>query len=208
MKNTKKFWNKISAKYDSQVYSKYIEEYNKTTKITKKYLKNTDVVLDYACGTGVTTIELSENVEKIHAIDISENMIDIAKSKSVQRGISNIYFDVTTIYDEKIKKESFDVIIAFNILYFMKDIDNVIHRIDEILKPNGIFISTTNCLGEKKSLITIIQSLLSKIGLIPYIRRLKISELEGIVEAGNFSILETHKLNDSPPNYYIVARKK
>lgn len=208
MENTKKFWDKISAKYDSQVYSKHVEGYNKTIKITKKYLKKTDVVLDYACGTGVTTIELSENVEKIHAIDISENMINIVKSKSVQRGISNIYFDVATIYDEKLKKESYDVIIAFNILYLMKDIDDVIHRIDEILKPNGIFISTTNCLGEKKTLLTIVQSLLSKIGVIPYIKRLKISDLEGVIEAGNFSVMETHKLNDSPPNYYIVARKK
>ncbi len=175
--------------------------------IHPKFLESNDVVLDYACGTGITTIELSENVAKIHAIDISESMISVAKRKSVQKGISNIHFDVATIYDEKLKKGTFDVIMAFNILYFMKDIDNVMHRINELLKPDGIFISATDCLGEKKTLTTIVQFLLSKIGVIPYIRRLKISELEGIVEAGNFSIVETLKLYDSPPNYYIVARK-
>lgn len=207
MKNTKSFWDKMSTKYDSQVNSKYGDTYAETIKITKKYLKDTNVVLDYGCGTGITTIELSENVEKIHAIDISENMISVAKSKSEKRGISNIHFDVKDIFNKKLEKSSFDVIMGFNILYFIKDIDNVMNRINELLKPNGIFISATDCLGEKRTLITATQSLLSKIGVIPYMRKFKISELEGIVEAGNFSIIETQNLYDTPPNYYIVARK-
>ncbi|WP_066505289.1 class I SAM-dependent methyltransferase [Abyssisolibacter fermentans] len=208
MKNTKRFWDKISSRYDSQVYLKHLEGYNKTINMTRNYLKTTDVVLDFACGTGVTTIELSKNVERIEAIDISENMIDIAKCKSVQRDISNICFDVATIYDKRFIKESFDVVIAFNILYLMEDMDNVIQRIYELLKPNGIFISSTNCLGEKNSLTIMIQSLLSKIGVIPFIRRLKISELEGIIKGSNFSIMQTHKFNESVPNYYIISRKK
>ncbi|MCT4620156.1 MAG: class I SAM-dependent methyltransferase [Marinisporobacter sp.] len=198
----------MSKNYDSQVNSKYAQTYDKTVRITKKYLKHTDVVLDYACGTGITTIELSEDVKKVCAIDISEDMISIARNKSKKNGISNIEFDVADIYNEKLKKNSFDVIMAFNILYFIKDIDKVLNRINELLKPNGIFISATDCLGQKKTFITVIQSLLSKIGAIPYIRKFKISELREIIEVGKFSIMETHNLYDYPPNYYIVARKK
>lgn len=150
---------------------------------------------------------LCENVKKIQAIDISENMINVAKSKSEERDISNIQFHVADIYDEKLNKGSFDVIMAFNILYFIKDIDNVMYRINELLRPGGIFISATDCLGEKNTFMTVIQSLLSKSGVIPYIRKYKISDLEGIIEAGNFSIIETHNLYDYPPNYYIAARK-
>ncbi len=207
MSNTKEFWNKMASKYES-VNPKYDEAYNKTIEITKRYLKNTDVTLDFGCGTGITTIELAESVKKIHAIDISENMIEVAKGKTEKRGITNIEFDTTNIYDKKLEKNSFDVIMAFNILYLIGDIDNTIQRINELLKPNGLFISVTDCLGEKITSITLIQSILSKIGVIPYIKRFKTSELERIVEVGDFTILETQNLYDSPPNYFIVARKK
>lgn len=208
MKNAKSFWDKMSSKYDCQVNSKYRDTYAKTINITKKYLNDTDVVLDYGCGTGLTTIELHENVKKIHAIDISGNMISIAKSKSKKKGIANIHFDVIDIFDEKLEESSFDVIMAFNILYFIEDIDKVMNRINELLKPNGTFISATDCLGEKKTVMILLQSLLSKIRVIPYMRKFKISELERIVEGSNFSIIETQNLYVTPPNYYIVARKK
>ncbi|GAA0179582.1 methyltransferase domain-containing protein [Clostridium sediminicola] len=208
MVNVKKFWNKTSKNYDSMVNLKYAEAYNKTIKITKKYLKNTDIVLDYACGTGITTIEISRNVKKISAIDISENMISVARKKTEEEGITNVEFNIADIYDEKLKKGSFDVIMAFNILYFIKDIDNVLARINELLKPGGTFISVTDCLGEKKTFLTSAQYLLSKLGVIPYIRRFKVSELRETVEEGDFSIIEAFNLYDCPPNYYIAARKK
>lgn len=208
MKKTKEFWDRMASRYETGIDDRYDESYNETIQITKKYLKDTDVVLDYGCGIGITTIELAESVKKIHAIDISENMISIAKRKTEEREISNIQFDVTDIYDEKLEKESFDVIMAFNILYLIKDIDNVMKRINELLKPDGIFISATDCIQESIKFTTLIQPFLSKIGVIPYIRRFKISELEKIVEAGDFSIIETQNLFDSPPNRYIVARKK
>lgn len=39
-------------------------------------------------------------------------------------------------------------------------------------------------------------------------RNIKTSELKGIIEASNFSIIETNTLYNSPPNYYIAAQKK
>lgn len=208
MKSADKFWNKMSHNYDFQVNSKYAQTYDETIKITQKYLKNSDVVLDLGCGTGITTIKLAADVKKIDAIDISENMIDIAKSKANKHGLSNIEFGVLDIYSEKLKKGSYDVIMAFNILYFIKDLNKLLYRVNELLKPDGIFISSTDCLGEKQTLTIMIQSLLSKMGLIPYIKKLKISELKEMITANNFSVVEAQNLYDSPPNYYIAAKRR
>ena len=49
--------------------------------------------------------------------------------------------------------------------------------------------------------------LLSKIGIIPYIKLLKRKELKEIIESHGFFILETMNLYDIPPNYYIVVKK-
>ena len=59
----------------------------------------------------------------------------------------------------------------------------------------------------KKSIITAIECLLSKMGIIPYIKMLKRNELKELIKKYKFSIIDTQTLYDSPPNYFIVARK-
>ncbi|KPL08041.1 hypothetical protein AMJ86_02135 [bacterium SM23_57] len=206
MNKSEKFWDKISNRYDN-LLKKYEQTYIKTIENTKKYLNNNDIVLDYACGTGIIATEISNSVKKIHAIDISSKMIDIAKRKSNERKIENINFSKTDILDERYKKESFNVILVFNILYLLSDVHKIIERINELLKPEGLFISATDCLGEKKTLLNRLKYFLSKIGILPFMKMLKISELENIIITGNFKIIETEILNNTTPNYFVVSRK-
>jgi len=200
------FWDKMSSNYDRQV-KKYQQTYADTIERTKKYLKRDDIVLDFACGTGITTIQISGFVRKIYAIDISQRMIDIAEEKAAKNQISNIKFYKTDLFNEEFEKNSFDVVLAFNILYFLKNAPENISRIYELLKAKGLFISVTDCLGDKISLLNIIKHLLGKIGILPFMKMYSISELEDLITDVNFKIMETANLYDSPPNYFIVARK-
>jgi len=206
MSKSELFWDKISNKYDNQV-KKYEQTYYKTIDKTKKYLDKNDLVLDYGCGTGIITTEISNSVKTIHACDISSKMINVAEGKKREKKIKNIEFFQTDIFDEQFEKESYDVILAFNILYFIKDIQAAIRRINELLKLEGLFISATDCLGEKKAISSFVQYTLGKTGIIPSLSMLKMHELETLISSGNFQILETENLYDTPPNYYIVSRK-
>ena len=136
-------------------------------------------------------------------------MIEIAKNKSEKKGIPNIEFKIgdIDIIDKQFKKRSFDVIMAFNILYFVKDIESIISQINQLLKPEGVFVSATDCLGEDKSISTQVKFLLSRIGVIPYMQRIKIKELHSIIKKGNFTIIESYNLYDFPPNHFVVAKK-
>jgi len=200
------FWDKMSSNYDNQV-KKYQQTYADAIESTKKYLNKDDIVLDFACGTGITTIQISGFVRKIHAIDISQRMIDIAEEKAEKNQISNIKFHKTDLFNEEFEKNSFDVVLAFNILYFLKNAPENISRIYELLKPGGLFISVTDCLGDKISLLNIIKHFLGIIGILPFMKMYSISELEDLVKDVNFKIIETANLYDNPPNYFIVARK-
>lgn len=70
MNRSEKFWDKMVNYYDREekkdelTYIKIIEK-------TKKYLKISDIVLDYGCGTGLICNEIADNVKVIHAIDTS-----------------------------------------------------------------------------------------------------------------------------------------
>ena len=208
MDKTAIFWNKISNKYDNQVNGKYSQAYNLTIEKTKKYLKDTDLVLDFACGTGITTVKLANNVKEIYAIDISNNMINIAKEKMESHNINNVLFATCDLMNDTIKENTYDVVLAFNLLYFLKNIDEVLERINQILKSGGLFISVTDCLGEKRSILNLFQSFLSKIGIIPYLRNYKMKELDDIIINAGFSIIETDNFYNNPPNYFVVGKKK
>jgi 2-polyprenyl-3-methyl-5-hydroxy-6-metoxy-1,4-benzoquinol methylase len=132
-------------------------------------------------------------------------MIEVAKRKAAGQSTEKLDFKQSTIFDEGLMKESFDVILVFNILHFMEDIPKTMQRINELLKPGGLFISKTPCMGEEKSVLNRLLSLVTKIGIIPPMRFFKIAEMEGSVTRGNFHIIETECL--TPTEYFIVARK-
>jgi 2-polyprenyl-3-methyl-5-hydroxy-6-metoxy-1,4-benzoquinol methylase len=116
-------------------------------------------------------------------------MIDAAKTKADERKIENIDFRQTAIFDESYKRESFDVILAFNILHFFEDTLKVIQRINELLKPGGLIIIVTGCMGEKTFLNTLqflLFSPLINLGIVPYMRFFKMSELKDSISNGNF----------------------
>ena len=211
MNKTEKFWDKVANKFDKR-FKKLDQTEIKTLENTKKYLNVRHIVLDYGCGTGAMAIEIAENVKKIHGIDISQKMIDVAKRKAAARKIENIDFIQSTIFDERYKRESFDVILAFNILHFLEDTQRVMTRINELLKREGLIISVTPCLGEKKSFINILIFLLvflqTKLGMAPYMRFFRISEFEDLIANANFQIVETESLHSISEQYFIVAKKR
>ncbi len=150
-------------------------------------------------------------MKEIHGIDISSKMIEVAKRKAGEHKIENIDFAQATIFDERYTRESFNVILALNIIHLVEDTQKVMQRINELIKPGGLIISSTACLGERKtflsSLLFLLVFTLTKIGIVPHMRFFKISELEDLITNGNFQIVKTESLNHSPEEYFIVAKK-
>jgi 2-polyprenyl-3-methyl-5-hydroxy-6-metoxy-1,4-benzoquinol methylase len=203
---SEKFWNKRSKEYDRNE-KKYEQDYNKLIENMKTYLEINDIVLDYGCGTGIITNEIADNVKEIHAIDISYEMIVVARRKAKKLEIKNVNYSQSTIFDENYGRESYNVISAFNILHLLEDCSAVIKKVNELLKPGGLFISSTACMGEKRTFIGILLFLLTKIKIIQFTRFFKFSELETLIANEKFQIVKTEDLKKTPPAYFVVAKK-
>lgn len=212
MSKSKKFWDNASKNYDNtEERFEYI--HRKSREYTKEYLETTNVVLDYGCGTGTTACEIANYIKEIYAIDISSKMIEISKGKAVENNVENITFVEGDIFDEKLKKESFDRILAFNMLHTIPNPESAVQRVNELLKPDGLFISITPCLGDKMSFLVGLQirlvQIMCKIGIIPVpIRRVKSSDIDDLIAKGNFQTIDTKKIYKDASSYFIVAKKR
>lgn len=101
-------------------------------------------ILEVGCGTGNLWKETNvpyEKISKLILTDISEGMVNIAKtSYHKNKKIQCINMDVLNLpYVEK----SFDIIIANSMLYHVKNIELALKNIYKILKTNGVFYVTT-----------------------------------------------------------------
>lgn len=208
-RKTEMFWDMIAKNVDKTSENEGLKQIDiRWDEKTEKYLKKSDVVLDYGCADGILAIKYSGMVKEIHGIDYAYNMIEVAKRKAEAANIENIHFTQALIFDEKLEKESYDAIMARGILHLVDDRREVINRINELLKPDGLFISGTECLAEKKSSITSVLSFLMKIGIFPpMLKFFTVSELEDSVTSANFQMVETGILADNPVAYFIAAKK-
>ena len=55
-------------------------------------LASSDVLIDFGSGTGTFAIAAARRCARVHAVDVSQAMIDYAKAKAIRAGISNIIF--------------------------------------------------------------------------------------------------------------------
>lgn len=207
---SEKMWNKLAKNWDTPGVS-LGENDLKIIERTKKYLDASSVVLDYGCATGSIAIEMANAAKEVRGIDISSNMIEIAKRKADERKIENIAFTKAAIFDESLEKESFDLILALSVLHLVEDPAQAMDRVNQLLKPGGVFISATPCLGEKTFLSVLMNVpifLLSKMGLIPPIKFFSASSLAAAITSEDFQIIEQEDLSVRPlRECFFVARK-
>lgn len=205
MYKDEKFWDRIASNYD-RIEAKDIA-YKIFIERARKYLKAEDTLLDFGCGTGLICNEIAENVGFIHAIDISNKMIEIARNKASERRIQNIEFEQTTIFDTIFQDNSIDAIIIFNIFHLLEEPAKYLRRIYQILKPGGLIISATPCLSETPTLKTILK-FFSIFGFVPKINAFNSSELEMLLLSESFKTLEFIKFKPKSPQYLYISKKE
>jgi 2-polyprenyl-3-methyl-5-hydroxy-6-metoxy-1,4-benzoquinol methylase len=205
-----KFWDRLA-----RTWGKPTEESDQTDTTvlakTRRYLKATDTVLDYGCAKGSVDLKLAAAVKAIHGIDISPRMIAAAREAADARKTAGVSFAKATIFNESLDRQSFEVVLAFNIFHLLEDAPKALLRIGELLKPGGLLISVTPCLGEKGTVpvrsVMFLVSLAGRLGLIPHVWRCTLGELRKSMDAAGLVTLEIEELVHSTSEYFMVARK-
>lgn len=207
MVTPREFWNMRSRTYDQQSGEEYAQAYEKTVSNTLKYLTGEARVLEFACGTGITTVAIAPHVSFVRAIDISDEMVGKAREKIQALGLSNVELSQTDLFDPCLEEGSFDAVTAFNVLLYVENRAEVLERIRSLLKPDGMFLSATDCLGEGITRVGIRKFWKSHTGSMPYVAFDSRKKLEGEIVRAGFTVLERENLFSTPPNLFVAAKK-
>lgn len=202
----KEFWDMRARTYDQTSGKTYAETYDRTADLSLKYLKPSDRVLEFACGTGLLTFRLAPHVSHLRGIDISPEMAAVAREKA--RGLDNVEITNTELFDPGLEPGSFDAVAAFNVLLYLPDLPANLARIRELLRPGGMFLSATDCLGARPSVIGLQKLVRSRTGKMPYVAFFTQRGLEQSIARNGFDILERENLFPNPPNLFVAAWAK
>ena len=204
MTGAARFWDKVAAKYAKSPV-KNVRAYEQTLARTRDWLGPEARVLEIGCGTGTTALKLADAAGHITATDISPAMIAIAETKRQEAGAANVSFEAANA--DGAGDETFDAVLAFNLLHLLPDAAATVRHARDRLKPDGVFISKTMCLAEASFVFRPMIFVMRLLGKAPYVRFFRKAELEAMIAAEGFEIVEATAFDGAPDSRYIVARR-
>lgn len=149
-----------------------------------------DIILDIGCGGGVNVkrfLGITDN--KVYGIDYSPLSVE----KSIKLNFDEIENQRCEIRHESVSQMSFDdstfdIITAFETVYFWPDFENDLKEVNRILKDDGVFLICNEALPKEnderqKEFIELLDcNIYSEDELISYLRNSSFSRVKTIVK--------------------------
>jgi 2-polyprenyl-3-methyl-5-hydroxy-6-metoxy-1,4-benzoquinol methylase len=153
------FWDRHAEGYSKRPVSDEAV-YQEKLRVTREYFRPDMEVLEFGSGTGSTAIAHAPYVKHIRATDISSKMIEIAQGKAR----------------------------AANVLHLLEDKEDIIDRVYQMLKPGGVYVTSTPCLGDNMRFFKFVGPIGRFLRLLPLIRVFTRKQLEDSITNAGFEI--------------------
>jgi ubiquinone/menaquinone biosynthesis C-methylase UbiE len=128
-----------------QAYDHWSEQYdtnlNKTRDLEAVSLRQTlsgircKRILEIGCGTGKNTEWLQSITDELLAVDLSDKMLSVAKSKISSAHVQFLQADITQPWD--FAKGSFDLVTFSLVLEHISDLESILQKVSHALAPGG-----------------------------------------------------------------------
>jgi len=145
MINFKDLWNKSGS-----LYQKYAQEFPQYSETNRKLveiadIRESDILLDLASGTGLTTQEIlkqSPQVDRIYAVDFSVDMMELAQASIHSSKV--IFFTVDAHEVDRYIPEKVDVVLCNSSFRQFQNQTTVLKSLYTLLNDQGRFVFNLN----------------------------------------------------------------
>lgn len=199
------FWDKIAPAYDLIELVSYFG-YKGMRDGIKQIVPEGAKVLDCAAGTGELTVAAAEKARSVMCSDLSEAMLHKSMEKCFRHRFTNVAFQSRNIYELPDKDNTYDIVIAGNVLHLLDDPVKAVNELCRVTKPGGKIIMPTFLSGEKLS-GTVITNLYKKFGFDPA-HSYDLEEYERMLSSCNISRLKITLIDNIIPVGFALAQPK
>jgi len=133
----KTYFNEQANTWDKRFHTPNLSSFLEKL-VTQFGLEPGQNILDVGTGTGVLIPYLIREVGpagSVTAIDYSENMIQICKTKHSH--LKNVSVELGNIEEDAFPTESFDAVICFGLFPHLENKEKALQNINHTLKPSG-----------------------------------------------------------------------
>jgi len=201
------FWNNLAEQYAAKPVDNPAA-FERKIEITKSKMSPDDVVLDIGCGTGSLALILAPFAKHVHGLDVSPEMMRIARGKAEAQGAGNVTFH-TGAFDDSVSfaPGSLDGICAYSILHLIDDWEAALTRIFELVKPGGFFVSSTVCLGDSWVPYRPLLAVMRWAGKAPLVKIVAREELADAARRAGFVDITFPDVGAKETTAFMVARR-
>lgn len=151
----KEVWDREAAIYDS--YVSHGIQTDEEKELWKQAFSDvagkgdsSKKVLDIGCGTGAMSLIFSELGYSVVGLDLSEDMMNVAKEKTELRG-RTIQYVKGDAENPLFDPESFDIIVNRHLLWTLPNPQKALKNWNRVLKPGGKIIIVDGVWDDKKT---------------------------------------------------------
>lgn len=155
------------------------------------------MIIDLGCGTGLCGTLFKPYAKQLVGIDLSENMLEIARNKEVYDEL--ICEDVAHALE---KYSSVDLIVAADVFTYLGDLEDVFFNAHKALAANGLFIFTVEKTFDQNF---ILQKSIRYAHSKPYLESLAKAHKFEILRFGN---IQLRKQKNEPIEGYLVLLQR
>ena len=109
-------------------------------------LSNGSRVLDVCCGSGASALPAAEAVGpegSVIGVDLAKQLLDLARTKAIQRQLTNIEFEIGNILSMRFPPASFDAVVCVFGIFFVPDMAKAVGELWSRIRSGGKLAVTT-----------------------------------------------------------------
>ena len=115
-----------------------LEELRPLETLNRIGLKEDHVLADIGAGSGVFTIPAAKITEnKVYALDINDQMLELIQEKKTREGLTNIELIKVDGSRFDLPDDSCDIVLLVTVLHEIKDTTSFIREIKRVMKKDG-----------------------------------------------------------------------
>lgn len=179
------YWERHARAYDRSMMI-FGAPMKRITELTSDAVADADTVLEVGAGTGLITIAIAKRARQVIATDYSYEMLAALRTRIERERLSNVRCWFADIYKLGQPPNSFDVVVAANVLHLVPDIAGALAALRLVLRPGGKLIAPTFCHDE--TLLARFSSRLLALTSFPGQRRFSTASLRATLEGAGVAV--------------------